>query len=310
MDAAALETALAEKYQDVIIDGHAESCLWHRAGCKDDIYRLQVIRPSVWQPELRKRFLSALAIYDAIANIKTRPLAHATQLTVPIDRLLTDLPAPIISPEERTAPGAVRALEIAMHGWRGSVESGGTQLLHCDACFQRIGLWMYQPGYLAAHSAASAANGDDGEDPQPETDPVATAAQLDLVEVHREHCPWRNAASQHAGGSLGGFNACQILQAIVSTCARDHRRRSDERGALRGDQQPMEGAEGLSAANGNGAAGEEMDGEDALLSSRRPAVSREEIARQDKERETRLRKLKNLFNIKRRTPKASSGAAA
>jgi hypothetical protein len=276
----ALETALAEKYQSLVVQGHSESCLWFKAGCKDDIYRLQVVRPSIWQPELRKRFLTLLDIGDAITGVTIQaPEDGSARL------LLDDLPNAIMSPEERSKPASKKALDLALCGWRGSVESGN-QLLHCDACFQRIGLWMYQPEYIASHRRPDeAADGDEitiSED----------HSGLDIVELHREHCPWRSADSQCATGSLHGLNASQILQKIATTCARDHRRRSDDK------------SRHVAAAQDD-----ERD-DDHAPASERPAVSREEVARQDKERESRLRKLKNLFNIKRRAPKAATSKSA
>jgi hypothetical protein len=279
-DLTALETALAEKYQSLVVQGHSGSCLWFKAGCKDDIYRLQVVRPSVWQPELRKRFLTLLHIDDAITGVAIRAPEDGS---APL--MLEDLPNAIISHEERSKPASKKALDLALRGWRGSVESG-QQLLHCDACFQRIGLWMYQPEYIASHRRNDeAADGD-------ELNSSEDHPGLDLIEMHREHCPWRSADSQCATGSLHGLNASQILQRIATTCARDHRRRSD------GNSRHVAAAED-----------DERD-DDHASASERPAVSRDEVARQDKERESRLRKLRNLFNIKRRAPKAATSKTA
>jgi hypothetical protein len=139
-----LETALIEKYQGLVVHGHADSCLWFKAGCKDDIHRLQVVRPSIWQPELRKRFLSLLEIDQSIASISIHHERDDTQDAFSVKTLLGDLPYTIISSEERSKVAAIKALDMALCGWRGSVESGN-QLLHCDACFQRIGLWMVIP---------------------------------------------------------------------------------------------------------------------------------------------------------------------
>jgi hypothetical protein len=273
---AAIEQALAERYKDVIIEGHGANCLWRKDGCKDDIYRLQIVRPSIWQPELRKRYQSALAINDSIQNVKMKTVNKDDPKTVPTQRLLQELPRDLVenpsAPDDSTP--SEPALEVAMHGWRGSSESS-SELLNCDACFQRIGLWMYQPDYRP-HAPSSS-------NPEEENDDNAV---IELVEMHREHCPWRNAASQQASGSLKGLNACQIMQRVVATYARDQRRRSDEH-----------------------THGEDADGggkvEAAVTDT--PRLSRQEILQQDKERESRLRKLKAMFTIKRRSksvPKA------
>jgi hypothetical protein len=271
---AALEQALAERYRDVIIEGHGANCMWRKDGCKDDIYRLQVVRPSVWQPELRKRYQSTLAISGAIRDVKVKTVDKEDPKILPTQRLLKDLPQDLVETSDASedSTSSERALEVAMHGWRGTKESG-SQLLNCDACFQRIGLWMYQPDY---RPPGSDSENEDSED-----------AAIDLVEMHREHCPWRNPTTQKASGTLKGLNACQILQRVVSTFARDQRRRSDEQ-----------------TQNGATDPTDDMD----ASTTDTPALSRDEVAAQDKERESRLRKLKAMFTIKRRSksvPKAA-----
>ncbi|EME88136.1 uncharacterized protein MYCFIDRAFT_75970 [Pseudocercospora fijiensis CIRAD86] len=263
-EAEALEEALADRYREEIVEGHSTSCLWHKAGCKDDIYRLPVVRPSIWQPELRKRFRSLRDIGSSISKVKIRSFDDSSA------KVLKDLPTTILE-DNAANSDAERAFTIAMHGWRGSNEN---ELLECDACFQRIGLWMYQPDYRSSRRS----NNEDEVNSE-------NFAIIDLVELHRDHCPWRNPTTQKASGSLSGLHAIQILHRVVSTCARDHRRRSQE-------HEPAEVAQ------------------DETPESAR-ILSREEIIQQDQERESRLRKLKNLFSIKRRsTTKTPSKTAA
>jgi hypothetical protein len=112
--------------------------------------------------------------------------------------------------------------------------------------------------------------------------------KVNLVEMHREHCPWRNPVSQKATGSLAGLNASQILHRVVSTWTKEQRRKSNEQ------QEVIEDAESVDS-----------------LEVERPKLSREEIERQDKERESKLRKLKKMFTVKRsskviETPKTSN----
>ena len=271
----AFEQALVERYKDVISEGHAPHCMWRSSGCRDDIYRIQVIRPSVWQPELRRRCKSLLDISPAVANVPLKALPTDGLKTQSADRLIKDLPPDLTctctssSPSSTNTAQATVALTIALHGWRGAHESG-SELLHCDACFQRIGLWMYQPDYRPSHK--SEAGEEQHDDP-----PI-----LDLTELHREHCPWRNADAQMASGNLKGLNAGQILQRVVSTFARDSRRRSGE----------QDGAEGGGEHDGEGEEGE--------MQPATPKASREEVSKADKEREGRLRRLKSLFSVRRK----------
>ena len=277
-DEAAFEQAIVSRYKDVIVEGHSENCLWRKSGCKDDIYHLQVVRPSIWQPQLRQRNISALVMPRAIERVKLRSLERNGSSSLTSERLLKDVPHDVLSDHRAMSQAAqINALDIALHGWRGETESG-TQLLHCDACFQRIGLWMYQPDYRPAHSKP------DDEDSQ-------DAATIDLVEMHRDHCSWRNATTQKASGSLSGLNACQILLRVVSTYAREQRRRSDEKsGAVLNDQPGQQNAT-------------------ENVTEELPVLSREEVAQKDKERESRLRRLKSLFTIKRRSKQTAPKAA-
>ena len=196
------------------------------------------------------------------------------------------MPKELLGESDLSSKDAAKALEIAFHGWRGS-EDSGNDLLHCDACFQRVGLWMYQPGYRPARPSS------DDEDNE-------NVVAIDLLEMHRDHCPWRNPEAQNASRSLSGLNASQILQRVASTYAREQRRKSEESQKttqqLQSEDQDQDEEE------------EEEEVADPPLS---PAPSMEENARQDKERESRLKKLKSLFTIKRRpTVKAAITARA
>ncbi|KAF2765915.1 zf-C3HC-domain-containing protein [Teratosphaeria nubilosa] len=265
------EDALVERYNQLIVDGHAMTCLWRKAGCKDDIYHMQVVRPSIWQPELSKRCRSLQQIDKSIKDVKVQTLPRdASAITT--ERLIEELPANILAglgEGDATLSSRTKAFDIALHGWHGASESGN-DLLRCEACFQRIGLWMYQPGYRPGHASEEDADED---------------MIINLLEMHRDHCPWRNPDSQKASGSLAGLNAAQILYRVVATYAREQRRRSEEQ-----------------QRNGQGPVDHDGEGEEnATPASPAVSLSRDEIERQDKERDTRLQKLKRLFTIKRKS---------
>ncbi|KAH9836441.1 Rsm1-like [Teratosphaeria destructans] len=270
-DDSTYEDALVERYRQLIVDGHAEACLWRKAGCKDDIYHMQVVRPSIWQPELSKRYRSLQQIDKSIKDVKVQTLPRDTS-AITTARLIEELPANVLAglgEEDAALSARTKAFDIALHGWHGAAESGN-DLLRCEACFQRIGLWMYQPGYRPGRASE-----DDAEE-----DMI-----INLLEMHRDHCPWRNPDTQKASGSLAGLNAVQILYRVVATYAREQRRRSEEHGP-----------NGQSTADHNG-----EDEGNATLASPTVSLSRDEIERQDKERDTRLQKLKRLFTIKRKS---------
>jgi len=267
-----LENALAERYKDEIVQGHAETCLWRKAGCKDDIYRLSLVRPVLWQPELRSRYTSLLPIADSIKDVAFKSLDRSDPALLPVDRILEALPADVLPPTDLDQPTKAKALDVALHGWRGASESHA-DILQCDTCFQRIGLWMYQPGYKPSHTSAS--------------DDESEVATVDLLDMHREHCPWRNARSQQATGSLEGMSACEILKRVVSTNAREARRRSD-------------GA----ATHASRTAEDDREEEEEEVQV--PKLSREEVDRLDREREGKLRRLRRIFTIKRTSTKVST----
>ncbi|WPG98979.1 Hypothetical protein R9X50_00178100 [Acrodontium crateriforme] len=269
-DQEAFEAMLAERYKALIPEGHAENCLWRQDGCKDDIYHVQVIRPKVWQPELRTRYLSLLDIADSIRDVNTIPLEHNTSNVLPLDRVWQELSKQLLSPpSDPPVPElSTKAIEFALHGWRGSSDTGN-DLLHCDTCFQRVGLWMYQPGYKSTHAASSS--------PEPQE---AGSSTINLAETHREYCPWRNPTSQKAAGTLSGMNASEILQRVVSTYAREQRRKSDQQTRDVNHVEESDGDDGVEA--------------DVI------SLSRTEIDEQDKERESRIQRLKRLLTIKKR----------
>ena len=265
VDEAELEQALAERYKNEIVEGHTETCLWRKAACKDDIYRLSLVRPVVWKPQLLESYTSLLGMSQSIKDIKVKSANSTDAAFLPCERLMAELPTDVIPNTDTETSLKAKALEIALHGWRGSSEFRA-DLLHCETCFQRIGLWMYQPGYKPGKQT----------DEPDENDDEDGNAVIDLVEMHREHCPWRNAATQNATGGLAGLNACQILHRVVSTYAREQRRKSDE----------QRGVPDESEAPGSPLA-------------ERPKPSREEIELQDKERESKLKRLKKMFTVKR-----------
>ncbi|PSK54829.1 hypothetical protein B9Z65_3918 [Elsinoe australis] len=314
------EAALVAKYAEIIVDGHSESCLWRKTGCKDDIYRLPVVRTAWWQNEVRSSFSSVMAIEQDIKNARMKNI----DATPSAERILRDLPASFFSAEAtrpNTATSAKsqtsqepdstetttedpelrrRALTIALTGWHASTEAS-TNLLVCAACFQRIGLWMYQipPNERTSHSTKAANSSNTTSSPHPDNtttqpqDPEDDVSTIDLIEMHREHCPYRNATSQAATGDYKAQPAWQILWNVVGRYADEQRRRSGGRYSLASLSRPASVA--LSDGAEVSGDGKENDGEVK-------AYDREEVMRQDKERITKLRRLKSVLGIKFRMP--------
>ena len=76
------------------------------------------------------------------------------------------------------------AFTLALHGWERVVGSKDPKnvVVRCDACFARVGLWMYE-------------HVDDGQ--------LLTGGGLQPTlyahELHYDDCPWINAATQQSG---------------------------------------------------------------------------------------------------------------
>ncbi|PNS14949.1 hypothetical protein CAC42_2178 [Sphaceloma murrayae] len=363
------ETALVAKYAEMVVEGHGEGCLWRKSGCKDDIYHLPVVMTAWWQTEVRDSFASVVSIKDDIEQLR---IGHV-DATPSAEKIFRDLPDAFFTPDEtrpnsskstRTLPTpdsasghsrvasvvskddispslAHRALEIALTGWHATTESHNN-LLACTACFQRIGLWMYQsrpstssptnpdPNSTTEETTSPNPNGSaskvtvtaPGPEAETETEDHDLSA-IDLVELHREHCPYRNGASQAATGDYKGQPAWRIQWNVAARYADEQRRRSGARFGVavrRGSVGSVAGSVAGSIASqlgGNGTMGEGqaeggIDGEKENTEGtegetlEKRVLSREEVARLDKERVTKLRRLKSVLGIKFRMP---SGAA-
>jgi len=281
---AQFEVALLAKYKDLILEGHGESCLWRKAGCKDDIYRLPVVRTAIWQTDVKARYQALLNNSDSIANISLELPDVEPSTSI----LLRDLPTHILAGPSEHFDTHNRALTLALTGWTAQNESR-TPILSCAACFQRLGLWLYQPDYVRPQSSHSDLEGEDQND----------AHVLDPVEMHREHCPWRNGTNQAATGEYKGQPAWKILWDVIGRYADEQRRRS--RVGISVHE--------TSSRTATPAAGEEEAEQEADLDHPEidpPQVSREEIQRLDKERITKLRKLKRMFSVKKKAPVADA----
>lgn len=310
-----LEQALVDKYRDLIVGGHADGCLWRQAGCKDDIYRLPVVKSSVWQPELRLRYLSLMNMPNSFRAIRLKP----DGIKPSPEKLLADFPPTLLAapaPETATEnadepsnPSALpedllsvkpKALLIALCGWQGVTESG-TDMFCCNACFQRIGLWMYQPDYKrpGMSSNANTDDHDDDHDGNMGKEEEEDDRSLDLIDLHREHCPWRNSVTQSATGEYKDLPAWKILHNVLTRYADEQRRRSRDHNVL---ARVVSGTETIIQESEHLVLGAEVGGE-------MPELTREETERLDKERTSRLMRLKKVlgFNKKRASVASSPG---
>ena len=202
---------LAKKYEQIIVERHGPECFWRTNSCDGEsghlaheqcanyhveaIQRLPLVRPKISILDLGARYESILKMSSSVPPLVKLPDG------LDLDDLFTQFttclahfkPAASIETRSDTAndPSTSvsesvkqKALAIALFGWRGdqSISIMGSDILRCDACFRRLGLWMWQ------------------KRPAPADGPVDDYCRI--FEGHGEHlryCPWVNAATQNAG---------------------------------------------------------------------------------------------------------------
>lgn len=269
-----VELALVERYKGLIIEAHDEGCLWRKAGCKDDIYRIQQADPAVWQKELKGRYASLLTIESALPETLEMPQQEGKD-SFDLDAFAKVVPPGLLerpkNGQENTEPAESAeailttandinkiALNLALCGWTGQ-SPNGVHLAYCTKCFQRVGLWLYRI--------------------VPSTKPLTSDLEpmvFNPVDLHREHCPWKNTESQCAKGSLEGLSGWQVLVSLV----KGYRRHEQwERDKERDD-------DAVSIVS--------LHEEDI------PRKSRDEIRQEDAVKRGRLQRLRRAFTVSKK----------
>jgi hypothetical protein len=294
-----VEKELVERYKGLIIDGHEEGCLWREKGCSNDIYRIRLADPNIWQPALRERYLALMSIGDAlpekIALPEVDPEDERTRFE--LDAIVNLIPPSFMQPqrkEEENTPTAANvnslqktttpaeptnpsgvaitakdqpsinstALALAICGWT-SQTTAGVNLAYCTHCFQRCGLWLYSSKSTKTEGNTSLLDGID-------------AMTFNPIDLHRQHCPWKNVTSQAESGVFKGLAAWQVQVQLVKNMKRRVQTNEYDVGDEEGEDEDLE-----------------VDREEL------PRKSWEEIEKEDRERESRLRRLKKAFTIKK-----------
>ncbi|QDS72292.1 hypothetical protein FKW77_006912 [Venturia effusa] len=275
-----VELALVERYKVLIVDAHDEDCLWRKAGCKDDIYRIQQADPSVWRTELKERYASLLTLESALPETLEMPQREGqdpfdidafAELALPT---LLDRPQvakkdtePADGPQALPSPSlAINniALNLALCGWTGQAPNG-VNLVYCTKCFQRVGLWLYR---IVPSTTTR----------PPDLEPMI----FNPVDLHREHCPWKNVGSQCAKGSLEGLSGWQVLVHLVKGYKiHDYLRREPDIEKA----QAQERDEDVAIAH-------EEDG---------PKKSRDELRQEDAVKKGRLQRLRRAFTVSKKS---------
>lgn len=171
-----------------------------------------------------------------------------------------------------------QALALAFFGWQ--AEDGHISgLAVCEACFRRLGLWLFKrksQGTVGSETAA-----DDEE---------AAMSRLDVIGEHRDYCPWVAASSQNGdstppNGCSGSADLAgwEILARVVRNTARLNGRLP---------QPSATPQSGTTAVDGSA-------DDDTGLTDRTGQTDVQALRdSKDKERWTKLRKLRQVFHIR------------
>jgi hypothetical protein len=214
-----VDEQLIKKYAAMVVEGHEEDCLWRDGGCRDDIYRLRIARPTTWQPQLRERYLSFAIMASSLPALTTLEIpfdVSAVAKIIPKDFFEQETSSKT-SPAEATTPVTTlltgqdtsintAALAFALLGWHGSSSTDlsaatNSAIATCPTCFRRLGLWLYTTTSPSDYTAS---------------DCPSQPASLNLTLNHRTYCPWTNSVSQSMPGSFSGLCVYEILLKLIS----------------------------------------------------------------------------------------------
>jgi hypothetical protein len=178
-------------------DGHANIVT-------EDVYHIPIASRAIATADLLARyesFRSISADLPLLENI-TYPDPSIKDILQRAPKRLFGTSSPPSSPTD------IVAFAFALFGWSGLSESR-ISLAVCDHCFQRLGLWLSSDTRLKEMSA--------------KLDISMDSLRLNLLESHREHCPWKSASSQanSSDGPIANMPAWQTLQFIVLGKERD-----------------------------------------------------------------------------------------
>jgi hypothetical protein len=166
----------------------------------EDIYHIPIASRTKSSAELldRYRLLKAIA-----ADLPL--LEHITYPSPPIQHILSRIPSTFFTSSSTTpplSPTDTVAFLFALFGWTGVSESR-ISLAVCNHCFQRLGLWLSSATRL--------------EEMSKKLNVPIESLCLNLVESHREHCPWKNADVQanEKDSPIADMPAWQTLQFML-----------------------------------------------------------------------------------------------
>ncbi|KAF2001902.1 zf-C3HC-domain-containing protein [Amniculicola lignicola CBS 123094] len=205
-----IDEGLIEGVRKLIIEGHDEECLWRKAGAKDDIFHLPIPNRYKSSAELLGRYHSFKTMgadLPLLENI-SYPDPSVSDIVKRIPSTFWNSPGTTDKEDPPTNDAELTAFALGLFGWSGTKE-GKISLAKCEHCFQRLGLWLSEDSRLKEMSA--------------KLDIPIESLRLNIVESHREYCPWKNPDSQAnpADGPISNMAAWQTLQFMLTGPKRD-----------------------------------------------------------------------------------------
>jgi DNA-directed RNA polymerase subunit RPC12/RpoP len=174
MTASEIHAGVVAKYRELITTAHDENCPWRRRGCIDSIQRIEgLLNAPTALSMLRARY------GGIIANVPGPDIPEVSIDAVEPDKYATIFQSLLskISSMNFKEPEK-NAYLLAVCGWQSALEHGN-DVIECQHCFRRLGLWLYR-----------------GEEPAME--------RLDPIDSHLEYCPWRSSEAQATEIYVGG----------------------------------------------------------------------------------------------------------
>ncbi|KAL1594513.1 hypothetical protein SLS60_010273 [Paraconiothyrium brasiliense] len=211
-----VDPALVEKYQEFIIDAHHEDCLWKKRGCQDDIYHIPIPNRAQSTADLLTRYRSFGAIVNDLPILENLiyPDPRIEDILKRVPTSFFNPPGSDISESPPTIPTEIVSFLFAIFGW-GGVSETKISMAVCGHCHQRVGLWLVKDDRLKEMSK--------------KLDVPIETLRLNLVESHREHCPWKNPETQHnpTDGPIANMAGWQTQEFMLLGTRREKRKEQE-----------------------------------------------------------------------------------
>ncbi|KAI9847507.1 MAG: hypothetical protein M1837_002408 [Sclerophora amabilis] len=234
------DETLINRYAEMIVTEHDGNCLWRRRGCDDSIYRLPLAHPPTSISGLQSRYESLAAISSELPSNISLPPEIDSQIQNLVRHLSADFLQPAAPssnlPETIDVPPNpslnTRALILSLFGWRADTSDHPlTGLATCDACFRRLGLWLFSPRPTSSASTTTSHAGRDPTTPKesPSEEAAAEAeedqgpciSRLNPLAEHRSYCPWVNALSQNGISTTTEPPAASLSSSSAPTASKN-----------------------------------------------------------------------------------------